>query len=68
MGVRKINNDFICIQTFSGYASCRADYLGAKNSLSRDAADNEVGEALLDALSKSRFVLPAPRENLQIDP
>lgn len=64
----KINTDFICIETYSGYGSCRADYKGAMHLLSPDVPDQALGEALLDALLKSRFVLPEPRKDVWIHP
>lgn len=64
----KLNKEFLCIQTYSGYGSSRADYKGAMYLMSPDAADQEVGEAVLDALSKSRFVLPEPRTDVWIHP
>ncbi|TBU81445.1 contact-dependent growth inhibition system immunity protein [Phytopseudomonas dryadis] len=64
----KMNREFLCVQTYSGYGSCRADYKGAMHLLSVDASNQVVGEALLDALSKSRFVLPEPRNDVWIHP
>jgi hypothetical protein len=64
----KFNTDFICIETYSGYGSCRADHKGAMHLLPPDAPDQALGEALLDALSKSRFVLPEPRKDVWIHP
>ena len=57
------NNDFICVDTFSGYrgGDCR-DPKGKQNLLPPDASDVALGEAVLDALAHSRWVLPAPRE------
>lgn len=64
----KANADFICIETYSGYGSCRADYKGVMHLLPPDVPDQALGEALLDALSKSRFVLPEPRKDVWIHP
>ena len=64
----KLNKEFFCIETYSGYGSCRADYKGAMHLLAPDASDQAIGEALLDALSKSRFVLPEPRKDVWIHP
>ncbi|MFT0475444.1 contact-dependent growth inhibition system immunity protein [Pseudomonas antarctica] len=47
----KINTDFIFVNTFSGYRSSRADPQGVEHFFSPDAADNELGFALLDALT-----------------
>jgi len=64
----KLNKEFFCIQTYSGYRMSQADHRGAMHLLAPDASDQEVGEALLDALSKSRFVLPEPRTDVWIHP
>lgn len=64
----KLNKELLCIQTYSGYGSSRADHNGVMHLLPPDAADVVVGEALLDALSKSRFVLPEPRKDVWIHP
>jgi len=42
----------------SGWGSLRADYAGLHFVLSPDASDIELGDAVLLALSKSRFVHP----------
>lgn len=52
------SGDFIFIETDSGYRSSRGDPKGSQHFLRPDATDQEQGEAVLDALSKSRFVLP----------
>lgn len=64
----KANDELICVQTYSGYGSCRADYKGAMHLLEADVSDNDLGEALLDALARSRFVLPEPRNDVWIHP
>lgn len=64
----KLNKEFLCIQTYSGYGSSQADNKGAMHLLTPDASDEEIGEAILDALSKSRFVLPEPRKDVWIHP
>ena len=64
----KANGKFICIKTYSGYGSCRADPRGAVHWLTPSASDEEMGTALLDALSKSRFVLPGPRTDVWVHP
>lgn len=53
----KFNENFICIETYSGYRSSQADPKGAQYLLSPDTNDQELGAALLGALGKSRFVL-----------
>jgi hypothetical protein len=63
------NDDFICIQTNSGYAGISiVDPRGAMHLLEKNVANDELGLALLDALSKTRFVLPAPRQDIWIPP
>lgn len=64
----KLNKELLCIQTYSGYGSSRADHKGVMHLLAPDASDQVVGEALLDTLSKSRFVLPEPRKDVWIHP
>lgn len=64
----KINTDFIFVNTFSGHRSSRADPQGVEHFFSPDAADNELGFALLDALAHSRFVLSEPRKDVWIHP
>ena len=63
-----INKEFICIRTCSGYRSCRVDPKGVMHLLAPDASDQVLGEAVLDALSQSRFVLGAPRTDVWIHP
>lgn len=53
-----VNEDFICIETYSGYRSSQHDPRGAEHFLNPDASDHELGEAVFDALKHSRFVLP----------
>jgi Protein of unknown function (DUF1436). len=64
----KLNKEFLCIQTYSGYGSSRADHRGVMHILPPDASGQAIGEALLDALSQSRFVLPEPRKDVWIHP
>lgn len=54
------------VQTYSGYRSTRADHKGQKNLLAPNATDEDLGTAVLDALSHSRFVLGAPREGVAL--
>jgi len=57
------NADFICVDTFSGYrGGTDRDPKGKQHLLSPDACDQALGEAVLDALAHSRWVLPARRE------
>lgn len=64
----KLNKEFICIETYSGYRMSQADHKGVMHLLAPDASDQVIGEALMDALSKSRFVLPEPRKDVWIHP
>lgn len=64
----KVNADFICIDTYSGYRSSQLDPLGVQHLSSSDASDLKLGEMVKDALSHSRFVLPAPRTDVWIHP
>lgn len=64
----KANHDFICVQTFSGYRSCRADPEGGQYLLSVDVSDVSLGEAVQSALAASRFVLAERREGVWIHP
>lgn len=66
--VANCNNDFICVETWSGYRGCdRRDYKGKQNFLVPEAVDAATGEAVLDALAHSRWVLPV-RDNDGTDP
>jgi len=57
------NGDFMCVETWSGYrGGSHADYKGKKIFLKPDASDEAIGLAVRDALTKSRWVLGAPRE------
>lgn len=53
------NARFICIETYSGYRSSRFDPKGATHYLDANVSELELGRAFLDALGRSRFVLPA---------
>jgi hypothetical protein len=50
------NDEFICIETFSGRGLIRRDSKGAQHLLFPNVRDEILGEALLDALVKSRFL------------
>ena len=52
----KFNGDFYCVTTYSGYRSIGADPMGKEHLLSPDVSDHELGAAVLDALSASRFL------------
>ncbi len=55
------NSEFICVETNSGYRGGRSDYKGKQHLLNPDVSDESLGNAVLDALAHSRFVLGAPR-------
>lgn len=55
------NGNFICVETWSGYSSSNRDFRGVQHFLNPGVLDSELGEAILDAMAHSRFVLPAPR-------
>jgi hypothetical protein len=53
-----MNKDFICIETLSGYgAGQQLDYNGVQHLLPFDANNHVLGEAVLDAMAHSRFVI-----------
>jgi CDI immunity protein len=62
------NNEFVCIETRSGYRSNRADPKGAQHLLSPEVSEEALGNALLDSLERSRFVVSAPRDGVWIHP
>lgn len=51
------NADFICVETRSGWGRSIGDPSGLEIYLKPDEIDAELGQAILDALSKSRAVL-----------
>jgi hypothetical protein len=55
----QLNNKMFCIRTVSGYRMTQFDPKGAMHLLLPDASDEMLGTAVLDALTKSRFVLPS---------
>lgn len=62
------NEKFICIETYSGYRGGRADPKGKQHLLPTDADDAALGEALMDALTHSRFVLGERRTDVWVHP
>lgn len=64
----KASESFICVQTYSGYRGSQMDPSGATHYLAVSAGDQELGATLMDALSKSRFVIPAMRRDIWIHP
>ncbi|MEW9809143.1 MAG: contact-dependent growth inhibition system immunity protein [Candidatus Symbiodolus clandestinus] len=52
------NNEFVSIETYSGYGSSRADPKGKEYRLPVDADDRTLGDAVLDTLQYSRIVHP----------
>ncbi|MCU1719279.1 contact-dependent growth inhibition system immunity protein [Pseudomonas sp. 5P_3.1_Bac2] len=63
-----VNQEFIYVKTYSGYRSSRADPQGVEHHASPETSDQELGFAVLDALTHSRFVLPEPRKDVWIHP
>ena len=56
------NGDFFDIKTYSGFrGGSHADFRMPAHRLSPDVTDEELGLVVLEALSKSRFVLGTPR-------
>ncbi|MDC9591491.1 contact-dependent growth inhibition system immunity protein [Xenorhabdus sp. XENO-10] len=52
------NEDFIGIDTYSGYRGCLRDPLGVQHLVPHSTDNKELGRLLKDALAYSRFVLP----------
>jgi len=50
------NGDFYLIETWSGYRGSGRDLSGKQHTLGPEASADELGVALLDALSHSRFL------------
>lgn len=63
-----MNPDFICIETYSGYRARQLDPDGAQHITSLDTDNYKLGNMIIDALSRSRFVLPKPRPDVWIHP
>ena len=53
-----MNDEFISIKTCSGYFNFLADPEVPEHLLVPDASEEEIGRALLDALSRSRILIP----------
>ena len=63
------NDDFYCVETWSGYGGgSTRDPKGSQHLLAPGASDEELGLAVLDALAHSRFVLSAPKEGVTVHP
>ncbi|RBH52537.1 MULTISPECIES: contact-dependent growth inhibition system immunity protein [Pseudomonas] len=58
----KFNDDFIFIETYSGYFNCLPDPEGKRFFLSHSSADSELGGSVLDSLAVSRMI--DPKEDL----
>lgn len=56
-----MNDEFISIKTCSGYFNFLADPEVPEHLLAPNAGEEEVGRAVVDALSRSRILIP--REN-----
>ncbi|MEP6930603.1 MAG: contact-dependent growth inhibition system immunity protein [Flavobacterium sp.] len=54
----KSNDDFIFIETYSGYWNCLPDPSGESFMLSHSSSNEEVGEAVLRGVSASRIINP----------
>lgn len=54
----KFNDDFIFIETYSGYFNCLPDPEGVRIYLSHPSTDIELGKSILEALSASRTIDP----------
>jgi hypothetical protein len=50
------NNQLITVRTWSGYARQVSDPLGAQHDFRSDVGDEALGAAVLDCLSRSRFL------------
>jgi hypothetical protein len=60
------NGDFYCIETYSGYYGSLRDPKGVQHLLPPQASDEELGNAVLDALSRSRIVKTAEAPELYV--
>ena len=52
------NNDFVQIETQSGYRGGLPDPLGNRVRLSNPTTDEQLGQVVLSALAESRFLHP----------
>jgi len=50
------NGDFICVETYSGYRRIAGDPQGAMHLLPPDTDNETLGAAILDSLTRSRFL------------
>jgi hypothetical protein len=63
------NGDFILVETVSGYRGpAHREPKGKQHFLALDSSDEQLGQAVIDALAYSRLVLPAPRTDVWIHP
>ena len=53
---------FVCVETLSGYRMIQREDNGYLVYLPPDATDEALGQALLEALDRSRFIWPPDRE------
>lgn len=59
------NEEFICVETCSGYrGQSIGDPKGVQLYLESNADHESLGASILDALAESRFVVPAPRTDV----
>jgi hypothetical protein len=54
----KFNNDFIFVETYSGYFNCLPDPDGKKYFLPPSSTNGELGGSVLEALAVSRMIDP----------
>ncbi|GBR18834.1 hypothetical protein AA105894_2160 [Asaia spathodeae NBRC 105894] len=64
----KMNEKFINLKTHSGYRIFQYDYSGENIYLSPEVNNIDFGLEILSALGASRFVLPAPRNDVVVHP
>ncbi len=62
----KINDDFICVETYSGYRLTKLDPKGVQHLAKIEIDDHDLGLLVIDAISRSRFVLSQPRKDIFI--
>jgi hypothetical protein len=63
------NNLFTCVKTVSGYrGGTHTDPKGAQHVLDEPANDLVLGNAVSDAMARSRFVLSSPRDGSTYPP
>jgi hypothetical protein len=62
-------NEFLCIETMSGYrGGTHSDPKGAQHCFDSKVNDSDLGNAVSDAMTRSRFVLSSPRDGSTYPP